>query len=172
MDSEKRIDITIRILSAVITLATVVVGVWQFNKGQSEMKEREIEQRKFELEKMNNQASIETLTRFKEMQNKLYTETTSVISYLTIHKDYHSTKYKEKIDRFWQLYWVELSFVETKEVEGSMVKFGRILEELQENNFADMPVRQSELRIAGYEVAQSIKASAKSWSLPEMLQNN
>jgi hypothetical protein len=172
MDSEKKIDASIRILSAVITLATVIVGVWQFNRGQREMKEREIEQRKFEIEKMNNQASIETLTKFKEMQNKLYTETTSVISYLTIQRDHQSSKYKEKIDRFWQLYWVELSFVETKEVEGAMVKFGRLLQELQENNFADMSAKQSQLRIAGYEVAQAIKSSAKSWSLPEQLQAN
>ena len=104
MDTEKRTELTIKIISSVITLATVVIGVWQFNAGQKEIKEREIQQRKFELEKMNNQAIIETLSKFKEQQNKLYIETTSVLSYLTVNNDFNSPKYKEKLERFWQLY--------------------------------------------------------------------
>ncbi|MCW3090749.1 MAG: hypothetical protein JWP81_1818 [Ferruginibacter sp.] len=171
MEQEKRYELLIKIITALVTLATVIIGVWQFNNGQRQVKEREIQQRKFEIDKMNNQASIETLTKFKEIQNKLYTEAASVISYLSIHADYTSPKYKENIDRFWQLYWVELSSVESTEVESAMIKFGGILEALETNKFSDIADQQPELKIAGYEVAQAIKKSARTWELPEGLKN-
>jgi hypothetical protein len=51
---------------------------------------------------------------------------------LTVNADYISVRYKEKLQRFWELYWVELSSVESKEVESAMVKFRNTLKELQD----------------------------------------
>lgn len=170
MDADKRIELTIKILTSVITLATVIIGIWQFNKGQAELKDREITQRKFELTKMNNQATIETLTKFKEMQNKLYGEAIEVVGYLTVHTDYESPKYKETLDRFWQLYWVGLSTVETPEVEQKMKDFGDLLKETKAVNLLTTEQQQTRLTNAGYYVAQAIKKSSRTWLLPESLQ--
>jgi len=166
MEIDKKIDILVKIGTQLLTLATVTIGVWQFNKGQNELKVREIAQRKFELTMLNNRATIETLSKFKELQNKLYIETTSVISYLTVNENHDSPLYKEKLERFWQLYWVELSSVETPEVETAMVHFGDVLKKVQNDKFVD---NQGELKKASYEVAQAIKKSASTWVLPEEL---
>jgi len=96
----------------------------------------------------------------KQQQIKLYYETTSVISFLTVNSDFKSIRYKEKLERFWELYWVELSAVETKEVEQAMVIFGNILKELQDNDFTNFSELQDELKITGYKVAQAIKKSS------------
>lgn len=97
---------------------------------------------------------------FKQQQIKLYHETTSVISFLTVNSDFKSVRYKEKLERFWELYWVELSAVETKEVEHAMVAFGTVLNALQDNNFANFNELQNELKITGYNVAQAIKGAS------------
>ena len=73
------------------------------------------------------------------------------------------------MERFWQLYWVELSAVETREVESAMVTFGRHLQELQENRFSNFKEKQQDLKISSYELAQAIKKSASTWTLPEGL---
>lgn len=96
---------------------------------------------------------------FRKHQTKLYYETTSVISYLTVNDNFKSEEYREKLSRFWQLYWVELSAVETQEVESAMVAFGNLLKTLEDNDFQDFKASQNELKIKGYEVAQAIKNS-------------
>ena len=96
---------------------------------------------------------------FKQQQTKLYYETASVVSFLTVNTDYKSIRYKEKLERFWELYWVELSSVESVEVETAMVKFGNILRQVQENNFKNFEDYQSGLQLKGYDVAQKIKDS-------------
>lgn len=171
MEKEKRIDVVIRIATSIVTLITVIIGVWQFNKGQSQIKERDIEQRRFEMEKMDKQASIETITKFKEAQNKVFAETASVIAYLSVNKDVQSIKYQEKLERFWQLYWVELSAVETPEVEKAMKSFGDVLKDFQEKKFIGAEEHINDLQRFGYLVAQAMKNSAKKWSLPEDLQS-
>ena len=99
---------------------------------------------------------------FKQQQTKLYYEAASVVSFLTVNTDFASVRYKEKLGRFWELYWVELSSVESKEVEAAMVSFGNVLQELQNNNFKNLNEYQQELKLKGYEVAQAIKNSSKS----------
>ena len=169
MDFEKKSELIVKIVSSILTLATVLIGVWQFTKGQKELKEREIEQRNFELTKINNQATAEVLLKFKELQTKQYIEATSVISYLTVNENFGSQEYKKKLERFWQLYWVELSAIETKEVEAAMVHFGEILKDIQNDNFNNFKQKQQELKIASYEIAQAIKLSSNTWELPATL---
>ena len=165
------LKIKVEILGPVLTLIAVIVGIWQFNKGQRDLKEKEIQQRKAELEKMNNQASIEVLAKFKELQSKLYIETTSVLSYLTINDNFNSPEYKAKIEKFWQLHWVELASVESEEVADFMYIFGDVLQEIQDTNFVDFKEKQQRLRAVGHEVALKIKESSKMWELPDGLKN-
>ncbi|HVE58389.1 MAG TPA: hypothetical protein VNB22_16270 [Pyrinomonadaceae bacterium] len=169
MTTKEIIELIAGIVTPLLALATVLIGIWQFNKGQRELKDREINQRNFELEKMNNQANLETLSKFKELQSKLYNETTSIIGYLAVSDDFKSAEYKAKLERFWQLYWVELSTVETEDVEDAMVEFGDILEELQDTKFKDFEDKQDDLKNAAYDVAQAIKESVRTWELPEGL---
>jgi len=99
---------------------------------------------------------------FKQQQTKLYYEAASVVSFLTVNTDFNSIRYKEKLERFWELYWVELSSVESRQVESAMVRFGKVLQKIQETNFKNLYQYQQELKSTGYDVAQAIKESSKS----------
>lgn len=162
----KQIDIFIKVITPIIGFIAILIGVWQFTKGQSQLKEKEIEQRKSELQKMNEQSSLDLLAKFKEIQYKLYNETTSVLGFLTVENDFSSDEYKQKLNRFWQLYWVELSSVESAEVESSMKQFGDVLKNIQQENFSNLREKKKDLEVAAYKVAQAIKKSARSKDLP------
>lgn len=169
MEQDKKIELVVKIVSPLLTLLAVIVGIWQFNSGQSALKEREIAQRNFELSKMNNEATIEAVAKFKERQTGLYIETCSIISYLIVNKNFTAPQYREKLERFWQLYWVELSAVETEEVERAMVNFGNVLTELQNNNFSNFQEHEQDFIATGYKVAKAIKISARTWEPPDGL---
>lgn len=160
------IDVIIKILPSVITFLSVIIGVWQFNKGQKQIKEREIEQRKYETGKLHLQASLDALAKFKEQQIKVYAEAASIISFLISNHNFKGETYQQKIERFWQLYWVELSAVESADVEDKMCQFGEILKSLQENDFASFDKNLKQFQTAGYDVAQAIKTSARSREMP------
>lgn len=169
MEQDKKVELIIKIVSPLLTMVAVIVGIWQFNSGQQALKEREIAQRNFELSKMNNAATIEAVAKFKELQTRLYIETCSVISYLIVNKNFTMPQYREKLERFWQLYWVELSAVETQEVAEAMVDFGNVLTELQDNNFENFQEHQREFTTTGHKVAMAIQISARTWEPPQGL---
>jgi hypothetical protein len=63
---------------------------------------------------------------------------------------------------------VELSAVEDAQVEEAMVNLGRFITELEKKNFENITQEEKgRLFDLGYEVAQAIKKSSKSWELPQ-----
>jgi hypothetical protein len=66
---------------------------------------------------------------FLNKQADLYFETTAVVS--RIANSHLETTLPKDVERFWQLYWGELSMVEDLNVEHAMVLFGRSLTALQ-----------------------------------------
>ena len=95
---------------------------------------------------------------FEELRDELYRETSQVLGYLTSNTNFKSQDYKSKITRFWQLYNVELSAVETIEVEVQMVKIGKIIskinDDLEHNQFLFI---KKELFNEAYALAQIFK---------------
>lgn len=171
MQTEKRVELLVKVVGTLLTFFTVIIGIWQFNKGQRDLKDRDIEQRKAELTELSAKASIEMLSKFKELQMKIYLDAGDVLSYLIVNEDFRSAEYKAKVQRFWELYWVELAVVETPKIESTMMQFGNILKDMQDHDFSNFKERQHELELAGYAVAQAIKQSASVWELPDGLKN-
>jgi hypothetical protein len=145
------------LLPSIITICGILVGIWQFNKGQKDLQSRELAQREFEA-----------VAKFKELQIAKYNKATEVISNIISADDYTSAEFKNSLKIFWQFYWVELSAVEDQPVESAMVKLGDVITALKNKNFEDVTEREKqELSNAGYGVAQAIKKSAKSWEFPK-----
>ncbi len=159
-------DHILKVLTPLLTLITVIVGVYQFNKGQKENKEKEFNIRKLETEKMNNQLNREILSKFKENQNKIYSEAMDVIGFLATNTDYQTKEYQEKLNRFNQLYWVGLSFVATKEVETELLKFQTILKNLQVNDYRNIDDKLFDLQEAAESIANAMKNSSMDYTLP------
>lgn len=170
MEASTRIELAAKIIAPLITIAGILVGVMQFNKGQENLQRKELEQRQFELRKMQIGNQFEAIARFKEIQATKYKEATETISNIIYSDDYQSAAFKKALKRFWQLYWVELSAVEDAQVEAAMVALGNFISGLEKRNFHNITEEEkAELFNLGYDVAQAIKRSSKNWELPEGL---
>ncbi len=168
MDNQSKVDLTIKVIAPIITVAGILIGIWQFNKGQESLQTKELEQRQFELKKMQIGNQFEAIAKFKELQSIKYTEATETISNIIYTDNYQSDDFKKNLKRFWQLYWVELSAVEDGDVESAMVKLGKHIELLETKKFENVTeTERDKLFSLGYSVAQSIKNSSKTWELPE-----
>ena len=119
-----------------------------------------------EIDKMNNQLNREILAKFKENQNKVYSEAMSTIGYLATHKDHTSEKYQETLNRFNQLYWVELSSVATENVNKALLIFQNILNNLQNNQYRFINEKIYDLQDAAEKIAEAMRESSMDYSLP------
>jgi hypothetical protein len=168
MESKSRFELAVKIIAPFTMLIGILIGVWQFNVGQRNLQQKELDQRKFELEKMLIGNQFEAIAKFKEIQSVKYKEATETISNIIYTDNYQSVEFKESLKRFWQLYWVELSAVEDKQVESAMVPLGNFIKKLQKQNFENLTHEdKTKLSELGLKVAQAIKKSSKEWQLPE-----
>ena len=109
---------------------------------------------------------IEAQKPFLEKQLGLYFEAAKITGKLvTLTPD--DTEWAASRQRFWELYWSELSFVEDNEVESSMVNFGNQLTTYE--NSAKMPADkatlQSALHSATFQLAHALRSSLeREWS--------
>ena len=160
-------DMWIKIITPIVTVGGILVGIWQFIKSQRNLQNKELEQRKFEMEKMllNNESNA--IAKFKEFQLAKYTEASEIISRIIYTDNYETEDFKSDVKRFWQLYWVELSSVEDLQVESAMVFLGKHIKTLEEKEFSGVNEEEKKkLRNLGYDVAQAIKKSSRTWEMP------
>lgn len=100
---------------------------------------------------------IEARRPFIERQLKLYTEATQVAAVIATSAD--QTRVEASRQRFWELYWGELSLVEDRGVETAMVRFGKCLN-------AKGDCAQSELQQASLALAHACRDSlSESWGV-------
>ena len=160
-------DMWIKIITPIVTVGGILVGIWQFIKSQRNLQNKELEQRKFEMEKMllNNESNA--IAKFKEFQLTKYSEASEIISRIIHTDNYETETFKSDLKRFWQLYWVELCSVEDLQVENAMVFLGNHIEALEEKAFSNVSEEEQEkLLNLGYDVAQAIKKSSRTWEMP------
>ena len=163
-------EVIVKLTVPTITLIGILVGVWQFNKGQKSLQDKELSQRKFELKKMLIGNEFEAIAKFKEIQLTKYKEATEIVSNVVYEENYETVEFKKNLKRFWQLYWVELSSVEDSEVESTMKELGDYIKVLENRNFESITKsEETELQNLGYDVAQAIKKSSKNWELPKSI---
>lgn len=156
MDTEKKVDYFFKLLPSVLTLLAVVVGLYQFNKGQ-----------RANIESRDYQFNMQILSKFKETQQKIYSETMSVVAFLSSDTAYTSQKYKDNLTRFKQLYWVELTPVQSKGVEIALIKFWTDFRNLEMNKFkVNASGKEIDLTEDASALSDSIKISIMDWTLP------
>ena len=100
---------------------------------------------------------LEARKPFLERQLTLYTEVTQNAAILATSNDLDAIEQARQ--RFWELYWGELSMVENRGVEYAMVKFGQCLNE---------GCSQEELRPLALDLAHACRESlAASWGVQD-----
>jgi hypothetical protein len=156
MDKEKVESYILKILPLVLTLATVIIGVWQFNKGQ-----------KANAESRDYQFNMQILSKFKENQQKVYSETMGIVGYLSNNtSEFKSPKYIESFNRLNQLCWVDLVPVQSRGVDTAMIYFKNDLDNLFNNDFRNINEKQMQLMEHTDNLIQAIRMSIMDWSLP------
>ena len=149
-------ELIIKAATPIVTIIGILVGIWQFLRGQRNLQEKELQQRRFEA-----------LAKFKEIQYVKYKEATETVSAIIYTDDFQSDEFKKGLKRFWQLYWVELSSVEDAAVESAMKRLGDHIQKLEDRQFENLTEEeQTSLQHLGYAVAQAIKESSKNWEMP------
>jgi hypothetical protein len=149
-----RIQSLLNIIQAWLPVLTVVGGalwaLYTYLDHQSEV-QREAAR----------QANKEAITRrleaqkpFLEKQLALYFEAAQIAGKLVTLKP-GNEKWDEVENRFWQLYWSELSMVESPAVEAAMVKVGDALSDYKQT--PDNERTTSALDDAVYELAHAIR---------------
>lgn len=109
-----------------LPVATVVAGaVWALVTFFAHEKEQSATLNRQD-EAAQKARSFEVRRPFLDQQLKLYIEVASVGGFLVTHKPSEAA-WQEKNVRFAQLYWSELSIVESKGVENAMVALGQTL---------------------------------------------
>lgn len=156
MQKEKGDSYFLKILPLVLTLVTVIVGIWQFNKGQME-----------NAKTRDYQFNMQILSKFKENQQKIYSETMSIVGYLANNTSEHkSPKYIDSFNRLNQLYWVDLVPVQSHGVDTAIIYFKNDLDNLFANDFKNLDKKEMDLMEHTDKLAQAIRVSLMDWSLP------
>ena len=127
------------IIPWVLTLVTVSVGIWQFSTEQTQNNRKPFLERQLEVGfEAVNSVSIMATTTDREIWRKARA-------------------------RFWQLYWGELSVVETPEVEASMIRLGELVPQM-EDPIPSLPF--GSLQRGSYELTREVrKMLARSWNV-------
>jgi hypothetical protein len=99
-------------------------GTWAVYRFRAERRERELDREK--AEERHYQVQLrESQKPFLQEQLRLYLEITKIVAQVSVIKDLKD--HPEIVQRFWELYWGELSIVETPEIEAQMKRIGDII---------------------------------------------
>ena len=91
---------------------------------------------------------------FLTKQLELYEDTLKTVGRLVTTPIDHDGAFADAHLRFWQLYWSELSMVESQEVEGAMIRFRNQL-----NVYVAARDNKTLLEICSYELAHAVRRS-------------
>jgi hypothetical protein len=142
LDVEK----TIKLVGAIVTIGGLALGVANY-----------LSTLRKDAETRNLEARKQFLTR----QLELYTDATRTAAKLA-NLDTSSSDRPAVERRFWELYWGELSMVESREVEGAMKRMGDCLG----GNCGGCPA--SDLRQCALALAHACRQSlAESWGVAD-----
>ena len=108
-------DLRLKIIAPILTIAGLLIGVWQFTKGQAAQLERQ-----YQLSAENDR--MEFKRRVWEKQQEAYMKISSVVGRIASGNQRKEELIKD-ITAFDSLYWGEMIYVEDKAVEQAMIDF-------------------------------------------------
>ena len=114
-DTYRRWDITVKAIAPLVTIAGLLIGVWQFSRGQAVQLERE-----YKL--LAEKDRLEFKQRTWEKQLEVYTKVTNVVGRIA-GENLSDSELKKSIGEFDSLYWGDMLYVEDKAVADAMKDF-------------------------------------------------
>lgn len=114
-ESYRKWDLGVKIIAPILTVIGLLVGIWQFTKGQAAQLERE-----YKLLAENDR--LEFKHRMWEKQLDVYTKISNVVGRIAAGNQQKGELQKD-IDQFYNLYWGDMIYVEDSAVEKAMIEF-------------------------------------------------
>lgn len=111
----RRWDVGLKIVAPILTVAALLVGVWQFTSGQAAQLERQ-----YQLIAENDR--LEFKQRVWEKQLDTYMKISGVVGRIASGNQSKGELMKD-IDQFNSLYWGDMIYVEDEAVEKAMIDF-------------------------------------------------
>ncbi len=161
------LDSVLKAVQVVSVVAGVVASVYAVSVAankDADARKAEAASRTWELNKFDYQRKLDALSKAREaalpflkLRMDRYQEAVKVAGVLADKERHTPEQYNSAEQRFWELYWAELSMVESDGVERRMVKLKNALYPQSENT----KVQDAVLRLA-----QEIRRStALSWGI-------
>src|SRR5260370_37539061 len=114
-ETYRKWDVGMKIVAPILTVAALLVGVWQFIRGQSAQLERQ-----YQLIAENDR--IEFKRKVWEKQLDVDLKISSVVGRIA-SGDQSKDQLTKDIDQFNSLYWGDMIYVEDQAVEKAMIDF-------------------------------------------------
>jgi hypothetical protein len=132
-------------------------------EGQRLENQKELQkQQSFQAERENRTRLIEARKGFADAQLKLYLETANVVGKLVSSDGDWEANFR----RYEELYWTELSMVESRGVKEAMQRFAEKVREINPKRLSASPADFEELKQRSYMLALALKASLEeSWDV-------
>lgn len=108
-------DVALKIVAPILTVAALLVGVWQFTREQAAQLERQ-----YQLIAENDR--LEFKQRVWEKQLDTYMKISSVVGRIA-SRNQDKKELMKDVDQFNSLYWGDMIYVEDETVERSMIDF-------------------------------------------------
>lgn len=172
-DSERTVsnlDQLLKFVQSISVVAGVVVSTWTVSHAiqmDAVARKAEADKRSLELQQFDHRRQMDVVTKAREaalpflkLRMEKYLDAVKVAGVLADKNLHTADEYQVAVKRFWELYWAELSMVETKDVEAMMVG---VKQEIAPDH------KKTELQTAILALAQSIRQStARSWGIEEL----
>jgi hypothetical protein len=154
----------IQVLSVVVAS---VLSIWSFNDARrKEAEARIVEAQRYQQQRADEarRQQIEAAKPFLEIRQQKYMEAIKVAGVLANPKDHTPEEIKAAEKRFGELYWAELSLVEARNVESSMVNLADSL-----GKFSDVTPQQQAAIDLAHELRDSL---VRAWGVDEQYVGN
>jgi hypothetical protein len=166
---ETNIQTLLKVIQSWLPVLTVVAGgLWGLYTYIDHQKEIQ-QQLSAQADRDATTRRIEAQKPFLEKQLALYFETAQIAGQLVTLK-HGGTDWDKVEQRFWALYWSELSMVEHGIVESAMKSFGDLLKDYDKS--PNDPAAKSALDVGAYELAHAIRSGIESAWSGNQIQNN
>ncbi len=161
-DKSGRLQEFATLIQVLSVLVASVLSIWSFNEARKkEAEARIIEATKYQQQREDEsrKQQIEAAKPFLEIRQQKYMEALKVAGILANPGDHTPQELKAAEKRFSELYWAELSLVEAKGVESSMINMARAL-----GKYTEVTAEQQ----AAIGLAHALRDSlVKSWGVDE-----
>ncbi len=156
-ETYRRWDITAKFIAPILTVAGILVGVWQFSTEQSAQLQRQRDQ-------IATGDKLDFKRRIWEKQLAVYSRLSNVVGKIASARyKNNKEKFGKDIDEFYGIYWGDMVYVKDDRVEQAMIDFRLEIEDFLkgENSELNSESPEDRLKIKAKALIDACRASSK-----------